>query len=238
MKAFQAELALQQGQLSTALQWAAQFESPPPLSPMYRLYVPHFTLVNIWLVDNTPDGRKKAANLLAEIKTFLESTHNIIFLIDTLALQAVLYEMDGDEAEAMAALEQALTLALPGRIIRPFINLGHAIVQLLDKLPAPEPELAAFKTRILAALTPSTNQPGSLQESNDPQPLREPLTNRELDVLTLLTQRLTDREIAQKLLISPHTVHSHIKNIYTKLNVNNRRQAAIRAKELALVPAD
>ena len=238
MKAFEAELALQQGQLSIALQWSAQFDSPPPLSPMYHLYSPHFTLVNIWLTENTPTSRKKAADLLAEIKTFLEFTHNAIFLIDTLALQAIMYQADGEGAQAMTALEQALTLSLPGSIIRPFINLGQPIGQLLDKLSAPEPELAAFKTHIMAVLTPSTNQLSSLQENNDPQPRFEPLTNRELDVLTLLTQRQTNREIAQKLLISPHTVHSHIKNIYTKLNVNSRRQAAIQATELGLVTPD
>lgn len=238
MKAFQAELALQQGQLSIALQWAAQFDSPPPLLPMYHFYAPHFTLVNIWLAENTSDSRKKAADLLVEIKTFLEFTHNAIFMIDTLALQAVMYQADGDEALAITTLEKALTLALPGGIIRPFINLGQAIGQLLDKLPAPEPELVAFKTRILTALTPATNQLASLQENNDLQPLPEPLTNRELDILTLLTQRQTYREIAQELLISPHTVHSHIKNIYSKLNVNNRRQAADCAIELGLVTPD
>jgi len=235
MKAFQAELALQQGQLSNALQWAAQIDSPPPLSPMYHLYAPHFTLVKIWLAENRSASRQEAATLLAEIKTFLEFTHNTIFLIDTLALQAVIYQEDGDEAQAMTALEQALTLALPGSIIRPFINLGHTIVQLLNKLQAQEPELAAFRTRILAAVTPLTDLPDSIQDNNEPQPLREPLTNRELEVLTLLTQRQTNREIAQKLLISPHTVHSHLKHIYTKLNVNNRRQAAVYAIELGLV---
>jgi len=238
MKAFEAELALQQGRLSIALQWAAQFDPPPPLSPMYHLYAPHFTLVNIWLTENTPTSRKKAANLLAEIKTFLEFTHNVIFLIDTLAWQAVMYQANGEEAQAMTALEQALTLAVPGGIVRPFINLGRPIGQLLAKLPAVEPELAAFKTRILAALALSTNQPGSPQENNDPQPLPELLTNRELDILTLLTERLTEREVAQKLLISHHTVHSHIKNIYAKLDVNTRRQAVIRATELGLVTPD
>jgi len=71
--------------------------------------------------------------------------------------------------------------------------------------------------------------------NSDAQPLLEPLTDRELDILPLLCQRLTNKEIAQDLQISPHTVHSHIKNIYTKLNVNNRRQAANRAHELGLV---
>ncbi len=239
MKAFQAELALQQGQLSTALQWAVQFDSIPPLTPMHRLYDPHFTLVRIWLAENTVNGRQKAADLLAHIKTFLEETHNNIFLIETLALQATIYHEEGNEAQAMSALEQALTLALPDNIMRPFINLGQGIGNLLYNLTVHEPELASFKTRILEAIAPLSEQPNSLANDNhDAQPLLEPLTDREMDVLSLLDQRQTDKEIAQKLHISPHTVRSHIKHIYTKLDVTNRRQAAMRAQELGLVTSD
>ena len=108
MKAFQAELDLRQGQFSTALQWATQFDAIPPLTPMHRLYDLHFTLVKIWLAENTRNGRKKAADLLAQIKTFLETTHNKIFLIDTLLLQATLHQADGKGANALTTLEQAL----------------------------------------------------------------------------------------------------------------------------------
>lgn len=236
MKAFQADLALQQGNLALAMQWAAQFESPPPLLPMPHLYAFHFTLVKIWLAENTPASRQKATDLLAEIQAFLEAIHNTIFQIDALAQQAIIYYTDGDQTKAVKVLNKALKLALPGNIIRPFINLGQPIAPLLEKLSTNEPELTAFKAQILQAIAPLIKPVETVPDGNHRnQSLMEPLTDREMDILTLLAQRRTKREIGQKLHISPHTVHTHVKHIYTKLDVNNRRQAAKRAQELGLV---
>jgi len=232
MKAFQIELALQQGQVSAAIQWANQIDSIPPLTPMTRLYVPHFTLVKIWLTEKTPVSLQKAADLLSQLKTFTETTHNTLFLIQTLILEAISYQLSGDKTNALATLERALTLALPSGIICFFIDFEPIMVSLLTNLKVDNTELLAYKNEILSAMTPT---PQPLLTTNDTFSLIEPLTERELDVLTLLSQRQTDKEIAQKLHISPHTVRTHTKNIYTKLDVNNRRAAALRARELGLV---
>jgi LuxR family maltose regulon positive regulatory protein len=69
------------------------------------------------------------------------------------------------------------------------------------------------------------------------QPLTEPLTNRELDVLELLVQRFQNKEIAEKLFISPETVKKHLNNIYGKLNVSSRRQAVEHARDLGILSA-
>jgi ATP/maltotriose-dependent transcriptional regulator MalT len=67
------------------------------------------------------------------------------------------------------------------------------------------------------------------------QPLPEPLTNRELKILDLLTQQLQNKEISRKLFISPRTVKKHLDNIYGKLNVSGRGQAVEKARMLGML---
>ena len=76
--------------------------------------------------------------------------------------------------------------------------------------------------------SPSLRHPAS-------QPLVEPLTNRELDVLDLLAQRLSNNEIAETLFISTTTVKGHLQNIYEKLNVKKRREAVEKAEALGIL---
>jgi LuxR family maltose regulon positive regulatory protein len=72
--------------------------------------------------------------------------------------------------------------------------------------------------------------------SSNPQPLIEPLSERELEVLYHLAEGLTNQEIASRLFLSPNTVKAHTHNIYGKLGANNRTQAATKARELKLIP--
>ncbi len=88
----------------------------------------------------------------------------------------------------------------------------------------------------LISLSPLSKSPSlPITSSSLSQPLVEPLTNRELDILDLLAQRLQNKEIADKLFISPETVKTHLNNIYQKLSVTNRRLAVENAKKIGIL---
>ena len=123
-------------------------------------------------------------------------------------------------------------MAEPGGWIRPFVEAGPPMVELMRTLST-EHAAAAFVEKILSA----TGRPeaGPTRVKRPPLDL---LTDREAEILELLPQRLQNKEIATRLFISPQTVNSHLKNVYQKLGVNNRRQAVMRAAELGLLSLD
>ena len=126
------------------------------------------------------------------------------------------------------------------------------MAEMLDGLDWKE-EDEAFVRRVLAAMAPgsvaaptqtSSGQPGEPAAAQRAETsvssglsTLDALTDRELDILELLHQRLYNKEIASKLCISTHTVNYHLKHIYSKLDVNNRRQAVNRALEKGILKA-
>ena len=233
IQAFQAEMALMQGQIALAGQWAARLDPVPPLEPMTELFPPHLTLVKVWLAQDTPTSRERAADLLDESRAFVETTHNTRFLIEVLALQATLQDRRGKRKTALELLGQAVALAEPGGFIRLFVDLGPPMDSLLEQLR--EQGMAVdYITRILSAFG-TTDERQTTTKPQDPSSLIESLTPRELDVLALLGRRLTNKEIAAELIISPETVKTHTVNIFRKLDVRNRRQAVVKARELGLL---
>ena len=139
-----------------------------------------------------------------------------------------------------------MTLALPGGWIRPFVELGPTMAGLLDELRQRGVALQ-YIAQILAAFPTEAKDEGQRTEAADapfvPSPevavasssLIEPLTNRELEVLELMAQRLTNKEIADRLVLSVGTVKQHAYNINQKLNVRGRRQAVAKAISLGIL---
>jgi LuxR family maltose regulon positive regulatory protein len=244
IQSLQAEIALRQGQIATAGRWAAQVDSIPPLTPIWGFFSPHLTLARVWLAQNTPASRGQAAGLLGQVRQFVEATHNTRFLIEALALQALVCQTEGDEPAALAALEQAITLAEPGGFIRLFVDLGLGLLPLLDQLRrqglAPD-----YVAQILSAFGTADDADAGIRRQTTGErpspavrpsfPLVEPLTPREVEVLALLGRHLTNREIAEELVVSPSTVKTHTLNIYRKLEVHSRKQAVVKAREMSIL---
>ena len=164
---------------------------------------------------------------------FYSSIHHTTIRIRVLALQAMLYNVEGDEPQAVAALSDAIALAAPSGFLRLFADLGPALKAPLQKL-ARQGVSPVYINEILAAFGPDEASPmvGQLltTEPIPTDPASALLTNRELDVLQLLDGRYTDKEIAETLFISPRTVGTHIGHMGDKLGVRGRRAIVEAAK--------
>jgi LuxR family maltose regulon positive regulatory protein len=241
-QAFQAELAARQGRLAEAGQWTSQAGATQRRQAMTGFYGPQLALPKILLAQNTAESRQQAADYLAQWHDFVVSVHNTRFLIEVLALQALLHQAQGNRPAALDALTQAITLARPGGFIRLFVDLRPGLKPLLADL-AQNGVAPAYIAKILAASDSSGPQDDESPIEDTPQsPKRSPhpallesLTNREMDVLLLMADRLTNKEIARELVISTDTVKQHAINLYRKLHVNNRRQAVAKARDLGLL---
>jgi len=240
-EAFQAEMAIRQGDIAGVAHWAKAFD-PDPFLVAYRFYVPQITFAKWFMAQDTVDSRRQAAKLLSRLHDFFTSTHNSRILIDVLLLQALLQDARGEESAAMSGLERALNLAEPGGLIRPFLDLGPKMFDLLNRL-AKQTISVKYVGQILSAYRKERSGPGrtSPHDIVDMPPysinstLDESLTNREHEILTLLAQRKRNKEIAEKLFISPETVKRHTINLYSKLNVHNRREAAAKAEVMGIL---
>jgi LuxR family maltose regulon positive regulatory protein len=189
------------------------------------------------LAQNTPTSQAKAAELLSQLQAYLADTHNTRFLIDTLALQALLADVNGDQGGALDLLESSLKLAQPGGFIRVFVDLGPQMAALLSRLKSNQ-SLDKYIGKILAAFPSPPYLTGAqiVNRQSAIHNLAEPLTERELQILGLLQERLTNKEIAAQLVISPGTVKGHTIKIYQKLGVKGRRPAVEKAIKLGILP--
>lgn len=215
-------LALMQGERPQITYWAKFLDND--LTQMLSVEIPHLTLAWALLTEG---AWTEAHELLSRLRQFLEDKHNNWRLIEVLSLQAMLFAGQGKEDEAYRLLTTAVSLAEKGGFIRLFVDLGPPMAQLLAQLRVDDPQTQQYIATILTAC--------SAPLADNTSHLPETFTHREIEILTLLTQQLTDKEIANQLVISINTVRYHLKNIYAKLSVPNRRQAALRAQALGLV---
>lgn len=189
-------------------------------------------------------GQQEAAEaLLLRLFRVTEAAQQLYWLAQILVLQALTLQAQNKREPALAALKRALALGEPEGYIRTFVNEGPPMAALLLKLREARqqehgdelPSLNYLNT-LLAALGAAekvADPKSALREARQPT-LAEPLTERELEVLHLLTTGLSTQEMADKLIISKATLRTHLKNIYAKLEVSSRAQAVVKGKELNL----
>jgi LuxR family maltose regulon positive regulatory protein len=152
-------------------------------------------------------------------------------LIEILTLQALAYQALGQASQAQAELSRALALAEPEGYIRLFVDLGEGMRQLVEASRRVAP---AYADLLLAHFPPleADQATGSRLASGG---LIEPLNERELEILRLITAGYSNQVIANQLVVAVSTVKWHINNLYAKLGVHSRTQALAKARELGLM---
>ena len=141
-------------------------------------------------------------------------------------LRALALQGQDDQPQAAACIQQALALAEPDGFVRLFADEGEPMARLLRQAA-----VSGASTEYVSQLLRVTGAPSDSPSST----LVEPLSERELQVLRLIAAGLSNRQIADELVIAVSTVKWHINNIFGKLNVHSRTQALARARELGLL---
>jgi LuxR family transcriptional regulator, maltose regulon positive regulatory protein len=239
-----ARLWLKQGKLPKALAWAREQGLSADNELSYLREFEHITLARI-LIAAYEDGRSEqdiieALELLDRLLGAAEAGKRVSSVIEILVLQALAHQAQGSIPRALVPLERALALAEPQGYARIFLDEGPPMRQLLSTAAA-QGIMPNYTSNLLAAA--SSPEPESVVPSESRSAFRTPhselvefLSERELEVLQLIAEGYSNREIANKLYISLNTVKVHTRNINGKLGVNSRMQAAIKARELNLLP--
>jgi LuxR family maltose regulon positive regulatory protein len=137
--------------------------------------------------------------------------------------------------EAETVLSQAISLAQPEGYQRIFLDLGQPIRELLERWSQRDSAAGEYVRALLKAFQQervTKSMPLPPPQSSD---MIDPLSARELQVLQLLADGLSNKEIASQLVVTPGTIKQHLKNICRKLDVHGRMQAVRRGRELKLL---
>lgn len=233
-----------------------------PLNYQYDLH--HQNLARVLLAQgrqqNSTHHQEQALSLLTRLHQAAVQAGWVHEEIKISIMQALNYNLLHHPEAALISLGRAIMLAEPNAYLRIFLDEGNQMQRLLEKLDAHlmnntnnlrhrlgvgscEADLATIQkyiSHLITAFSQTTRRskipaPLSVQPTPGESALYDALSPRELEVLEHLAQGNADKQIAEKLFITRETVHKHLKNIYSKLDVHNRTSAVARARELGLL---
>jgi LuxR family maltose regulon positive regulatory protein len=237
--ALKARVWIAQGRLAEALGWAREQGLSAHDELSYMREFEHITLARMLIAHYRSDRIERsiheAMELLERLLQAAEESGSMKSVIEILVLQALADEAQGDDSTALVPLERALSLAEPEGYVRIFVDEGLPMARLLYEALSQGVE-SDYIRRLLAAFpVAESEQTASSPMRGSKSELVEPLSERELEVLQLIAEGLTNQEVATRLYLSLHTVKVHARNIFTKLAVKNRAQAVARGKALGIL---
>jgi LuxR family maltose regulon positive regulatory protein len=212
---------LKQGEVSRAASWLPDGREVPQ-DPRHEVYVRQQICRARYLLASR--DKAGARQIIDELLAPTQASNRVRECVELWLLQA--QHLDGKEIET--AVRQALFIAEPAGLVRSFVDEGPAIARMLTQLQGQEEIPTIYLRQLLSAF--------ALEEGGTAgQPLVEPLSQRELEVLRLVAQGYSNQEIAQELVFTVATAKKHMEHILGKLGVRNRTEAVARARELNLL---
>jgi LuxR family maltose regulon positive regulatory protein len=242
-----ARLNLSLGNLEEAIRWVDERELDSTGivngGQPEKLTSSSFTLLELseyttWVRILIAQGRyQEAQSVLDLCLSMAQETNQLRRILECQILQAVLHQGMGKMDSAVQIIREALDLANEHGYFRIFLDEGEELVQLLYEASRRgiEPDFAG---KLLAAYTHTEALPKGRPLTADALEIVEPLSERELEVLGLIAQGMSNQEIARKLVLSLSTVKWHSGNIYGKLGAKNRTQAVAKARQLGILDVE
>jgi LuxR family maltose regulon positive regulatory protein len=243
--ALKARMWAVQGRWGEALGWVRTQSLSADDDLSYLREFEHITLARVLLArfksDRTNHTLLEPIGLLKRLQQAAQAGERTGSLIEILMLQALAHHVQGNISAAFVPLEHALMLAEPEGYFRIFVGEGLPMVQLLLEAAA-RGIMPDYTGKLLAAC--EAEKPRSDDQHSPPklsapalasQFLLVPLSERELEVLVLIAQGLSNREISKRLFRALDTIKGHNRNIFSKLQTQNRTEAVARARELGLL---
>ncbi len=244
-----ARLLLAQGDARAAAEWAKSAGLRLADEPGYLREPEHLALARVLLAQSSPGPALALLDRLLDVAASQERTGSII---EIQALRALALAARGDHATALSALTEALALGRQHGHVRAFADEGAPMHALHTRLcaaprgPRGQPRAAhridhGYLVRVMRACVqpdtvPSPQRRADAVSPGLTQPLADPLTDRELEVLRLLAGGMSNQRIAREMFLALDTVKKHVTHILGKLGAANRTEAAARARQLGLIP--
>lgn len=238
LAAIKAHVRIKQGRLDKAVAWVNQQGLAIDDKLSYLHEFDYMTLARLYIAQyqngHGDDAIQQAIRLLERLLQEAKAGKRNGSVIKILILQALAQEAQDNISSALPPLTQALTLAQPESYVRIFVDEGPAMAKLLSEAMT-HGIMPDYCGKLLAVFDTEGQKIEHKPALSPAQPLIDPLTAREVEILTHIAAGLKNKEIAATLFVSVNTVHYHTKNLYSKLGVNSRTMAVTRAKELNLL---
>ncbi len=238
--ALKTRLWIRQGRLVEARTWVLEQGLSVDDDLSYRREYEHITLARLLIARYRREGADRfmheAMALLGRLLKEAEKNGRMASVLEILVLQSLAEGGRGENLRALASLEKALSLAGPEGHVQIFLDEGPPMAHLLEKALSRGLAVDDVHRLLVAFSEQAAAPPAPAIPPLDRVEFVEPLSEREREVLQLLADGLTNQDVADRLVLSLHTVKAHARNIYAKLGVSNRTQAAARGKALGILP--